>query len=79
VKVGQSGRVACNGNTDLMLRFQLERGGDERRQRAHLNSIERKCDTTRWCDNVSRMRGSTEKKGGDDTSWADANLIEPKK
>jgi hypothetical protein len=44
-------------------------------QRARLSSMERKCDTTRWCDDVGRRRDNTgEGKGGDDASWTDANL-----
>jgi hypothetical protein len=47
-------RVADGGGADLMLQFQLERGGDgtkwcrkmKRRQRAHLGSMGRKRNTT---------------------------------
>jgi hypothetical protein len=50
-----------------MLQFQLERGDDEMkyyrkmkwRHRARLDSIGRKCDTARRCDDVDRRRGST--------------------
>jgi hypothetical protein len=51
----------------------------KRRQRARLGSMERKHDTTRWCDDDSWRRGGTRReKGGDDASWADVNLTGPK-
>jgi hypothetical protein len=80
-------RVACEGCANSMLQFYLERGGDgtkrcrkmKPRQRARLGSMGRKCGTVRWRDNASRRRGDTKgEKGGDDASWADANLTRPK-
>jgi hypothetical protein len=51
----------------------------KQRQRAYLCSIEKKRNTARWNADVDRRRGITrEKKGGDDVSWADANLTGPK-
>jgi hypothetical protein len=55
-----------------MLQFQFERGGDgtkrywkmKWRQRAHLGSMGRKCDTVRWHDDVGRRRGGTEEEKG---------------
>jgi hypothetical protein len=45
------------------------------RQRAHLDSMGRKRDTARWCDDVGRMRdGNGRRKGGDDVSWVDVNF-----
>jgi hypothetical protein len=41
--------------------------------------MRRKRDTERRHDDVGQRRGGTEEgKGGDDVSWADANLIGPK-
>jgi hypothetical protein len=41
--------------------------------------MRRKCDTVWQCDDVGRRRGAPrKKKGGDDTSWTDVNLTEPK-
>jgi hypothetical protein len=81
------GRVTCGDGADLMLQFWLKIGGGgtkhcrkmKRRQRAHLDSMGRKRDTARRCDDVSRRRGGTrEGKGRDDASRADANLTGPK-
>jgi hypothetical protein len=64
--------VAGDGSVDSMFQFLLERRCDgmkrcqkmKRRQRAYLDSIERKCDTTRRRDNVGQRRGGTgERKG----------------
>jgi hypothetical protein len=60
-------RVADADGVDSMLQFWLESGGDgmkhyrnmKQRQRAHLGSMERKRDTTRWCGDISQMRGGT--------------------
>jgi hypothetical protein len=60
-------RVADGGGADLMLQFQLERGGDgtkwcrkmKRRQRAHLGSMGRKRNTMRWRGDVAQRRGVT--------------------
>jgi hypothetical protein len=54
-------RVTSDGGLDSMLQFCLERGGDgtkccqkiKRSQRAHLNSMERKCDMVQWHDDVA--------------------------
>jgi hypothetical protein len=76
-------RVADAGGADLMFQFQLERRGDgtkhyrkmKRRQRAHLDSMRRKCVTARRRDDVGRRRGGTGKgKGGYDASWAYVNI-----
>jgi hypothetical protein len=64
---GSLGRVAYSGGVDLMLQFWLERGGDgrkhcrkmNRRQRARLGSMEKKCDMVWWCDDVGQRRGDT--------------------
>jgi hypothetical protein len=61
--------VAYCGGVDLMLWFQLERGGDRMkhcqnikwRHRAHLGSMERKYDTVWRCDDVGWRRGGTGK------------------
>jgi hypothetical protein len=61
------GKVVGGNSADSMLRFRLERGGDrmkhcwkmKRRQRAHLGSMGRKCDTTRQNDDVGRRRVAT--------------------
>jgi hypothetical protein len=53
--------VTSDGGLDSMLQFCLERGGDgtkccqkiKRSQRAHLNSMERKCDMVQWHDDVA--------------------------
>jgi hypothetical protein len=76
--------VAYGGDADLILQFQLEMGDNvmkhcrkiKQRHRAHLDSIERKRDTARRCDDVGRRRGSIGegKKGEDDISWVDMNL-----
>jgi hypothetical protein len=72
VGVRQSREGSLGGGADLMFQFRLERGCNrtkryqkmERRQRVHLDSIERKCDTTRRCDDVDQRRdGSGEGKG----------------
>jgi hypothetical protein len=59
----QQERVIDGGGVDSILQFRLERGGNKtkrkRRHRTHFVSIERKCDTTRWFDDVGRMRGDT--------------------
>jgi hypothetical protein len=65
--LGGSGRVAGGGGADLILRFQLERGGVrtnhcrmmKQRQQAHFSSMESKCDTTRWRDDIDQRRGGT--------------------
>jgi hypothetical protein len=67
---GSSGRVACSGGVDLMLQFWLKRGDDgtkccqnmNQTLRAHLNSIERKCDMVRRRDDVRRRGGTKEGK-----------------
>jgi hypothetical protein len=72
IQCGGPERVACGGGVDSMLQFRLERGGDRtkrcwkmnRRQRARLGSIGRKCDTMRWCDDVDRSRDGTEERKG---------------
>jgi hypothetical protein len=59
--------VASGDGADLMLQFQIDRGGDgtkryrkmKRRQRARLDCIRRKCDTTRQGDNVGCRIGDT--------------------
>jgi hypothetical protein len=49
------------------------------RHRAHLGFMKRKCDTTRRNGDVGRRRAPPGRgKGGDDASWPDANLTEPK-
>jgi hypothetical protein len=61
----QRERVINGGGVDSILQFRLERGGNKtkrkmkRRHQTHFGSIERKCDTTRWFDDVGRMRGDT--------------------
>jgi hypothetical protein len=68
---------------DSMFQFWLERGGDRtkhcrnmnQRQRARLGSMGRKRDMVRQRDDVSQRRGGTEEgRGGNNVSWADANL-----
>jgi hypothetical protein len=66
--LGSPRRVAYGGGADSMLQFQLETGGDgtkrcrniNRRQRAHLDSMGRKCDTMQWRDDFGRRRCGTE-------------------
>jgi hypothetical protein len=61
------GRVACGSGVDLIFQFYLEMRGDgikrcrkmKRRHRARLDSIERKHDMVRRCDDVGRRRGGT--------------------
>jgi hypothetical protein len=58
------GRVADGGGADSMLWFWLKMGGDEmkcyrkmnRRQRARIGSMGRKCDTAQQCDTVWRRQ-----------------------
>jgi hypothetical protein len=53
----------------------------KRRQRAHLGSMGTKRDTTRWRGDVGWRRDDIEErrgKGGDDMSWAHADLTKPK-
>jgi hypothetical protein len=65
--LGGPGWIVCGRGADSMLEFRLERGDDEmkryrkmkQRQRARLDSMERKHDTARWRDDVGRRRGST--------------------
>jgi SRSO17 transposase len=60
------------GDVGWMLHFWLKRGGDgikhyqkiEWRQRARLDSMERKHDTTRQHDDIGRRRGSAEEEKG---------------
>jgi hypothetical protein len=57
--------VVGGGGADSMLQFRLKRGASgtkhcwkmKRRQRARLGSMERKCDTIRWCHDVDQRRG----------------------
>jgi hypothetical protein len=78
------GRVADNDGTNLMLQFQLKRGGDvmkhcqkmKRRQRACLDSMRNKCDMAQRCGDIGRTRDGS--RGGDDGSWVDTNLTKPK-
>jgi hypothetical protein len=75
--------MACDGNVDLMLQFQLEKEDNgtkhyrkmKWRYRTRLDSIGRKRDTTQWRGDISRRRDDT---GGgkeeDDTNWTDMNL-----
>jgi hypothetical protein len=64
--------VAGGVGVDSILWFSLEGGGDgtercrkmKQKHQAHFDSIERKCDTTRWCDNVDQRRGGTGKGKG---------------
>jgi hypothetical protein len=66
VKVGLFRSVAYGGDADLILLFQLEMGDNvmkhcrkmKQGHRAHLDSIERKRDTARRCDDVGWRRGS---------------------
>jgi hypothetical protein len=80
-------RVADSDGVDLMFWFRLEMGGNEMKyyrkmkwmQRAHLASMGRKRDTAWWC--VTSVGGEAVQgrgKGGDNASWADANLTGPK-
>jgi hypothetical protein len=47
----------------------------KRKQRAHLDSMGKKCDTMRRRDNVGHMRGGTgRRKKVDDASWTNVNL-----
>jgi hypothetical protein len=77
--------VGGGSGADSMLRFWIERRGDEmkhcrkmkRRHRACLNSMGRKHDTTYGV--ISRRRGGTgEGNGEDNISWANVNLTGPK-
>jgi hypothetical protein len=64
--------VAAGGGADSMLQFQLERGCDmmkncremKWRQRARLDSMGRKRDTTQRRGDVGRRRGGTEEGKG---------------
>jgi hypothetical protein len=66
VEVERSRWVVYGSDTDSMLQFQLEMGGDgtkrcwmmKQRQRARLGSMGRKCDMTRWYDDVGQRRCS---------------------
>jgi hypothetical protein len=79
--------VSSGSGVDLIFQFLLEGGSDgikrcrkmKRGQRTHLGSMERKCDTTWWNGDVGRRRAPPGRgKGGDDASWPDVNLTEPK-
>jgi hypothetical protein len=79
-------RVVGGDGADSMLWFGLKREGNRTkhyrkmkwRQRAHLSSIRRKCDTTcvgTWAGGEAASRRGKE---GDDISWANTNLTGPK-
>jgi hypothetical protein len=40
----------------------------KQRQRAHLDSMERKCDTARWRGDIDRRRGDTEEGKREETT-----------
>jgi hypothetical protein len=44
------------------------------RQRAHLGSMRKKCDTLQLMTSVEEEAALRKGKGGDDASWADTNL-----
>jgi hypothetical protein len=68
----RSRRVAYGGGANLILQFQIERGGDEtkrcqnmnRRQRVYFGSMGRKRDTVRWRNDIGQRRGDIEEGKG---------------
>jgi hypothetical protein len=68
--------VDGGGAADSILQFRLERGSDgmkycrkmKQRQQAHLGSMGRKCDMTRWHGDIGRRRGDTEEGKREETT-----------
>jgi hypothetical protein len=64
--------VVGDGGADSMIQFQLKRGCDrlkhywkmKQRQRVHLGSMGRKCDTVRQRCDIDRRRGGTDEGKG---------------